>query len=75
MQVLFLALIGYLEGSHLLFLQPLAHGSQEILRLGVVDSLSTTTGSGCNIQRRRVGRQVALEIVVQAREPEEDLIR
>ena len=59
-----LALIGHLESRHLLFLEPLAHGFNEVLRLGQIDGFGSSAGSGCQFLCGGVGRQEAFNVFV-----------
>ena len=75
MQGLCLALIGDFKGGELLFLQPLAHGTQGILRLGLVHRLCAAAGGGGQVQRSGVLRQVALVIFIRRFQAEEHFVR
>ena len=74
LQGLGLALVGNLEGRHLLFLQPLAHVAQSVLGLVEIDGLGAAAGGGGKVLRCGVEGQMALDGVVEALQPEEHLI-
>ena len=69
-----LALVGHFEGRHLLFLQPLAHGAQEVLCLREVDRLGAAARRRGQIQSGSIQGQKARDLLVAALQAEEQLV-
>ena len=75
LQGLRLALIGDLEGCHLLFLQPLAHVAQGVFGLVEVDGLRAAAGGRREILSGSIEGEMTPDRIVEPLQPEEDLVR